>query len=280
MAAWRLAGSLLQLRSELNALWPKRDKTSDGSIGDQSHANRNSDHNPNRWGVVTAIDIDADITNDRALTFQIAEYFRLLGKSGFKPLSNGGYIIFFGKIASDMNGWVWKTYTGINAHKSHLHVSAGNAPAQFDSMDSWRLRELVHYHPPRPVPNPTPKPKDDRMYALIKGDKSDEIWLTDFITKRKMEFKEEWEFMAWNIRRAGGIVQTEGDYGPVVINQGIVDRIGRGDTANVVDDTFRWWAANPETSPFEEVINKILDERDAKAAETPTKAKAATKKSS
>lgn len=119
------------------------------------------------------------------------------------------------------------------------------------------------------------------MYALIKGDKSDDIWLTDFITKRKMEFKEEWEFMAWNIRRAGGIVQTEGDYGPVVINQGIVDRIGRGDTANVVDDTFRWWAANPEQSPFEEVVNKILDKRDQAAIDsTPAKAKASTKKSS
>ncbi len=41
---------------------PNRDKSSDGTIGDPAHQARNSDHNPNAYGVVTAI----NITNDPA----------------------------------------------------------------------------------------------------------------------------------------------------------------------------------------------------------------------
>lgn len=267
MADWRLAGSLLQLRSELNGLWPKRDRTSDGSIGDQSHQNRNSDHNPNRWGVVTAIDIDADITNDRTLTFQMAEHFRLLGKSGFRPLSNGGYIIFFAKIASDANGWNWRDYDGVNAHKSHLHVSAGNAPAQFDSSDSWRLHDLIYK--PIPIP-PTPQAKDDKMYVLMKGkDRPNEVFLTDMMTKRQIDSQEELDFYKYVMNSTPGVVLKGG--GTIETwPQIVVDNLGRTDT-NTVDDTFKWYAANPESNPFEQVVGKILDKRDQAAAKTTPK---------
>src|SRR3954471_10134778 len=58
---WRVAKSLLKLRDQVNAKWPNRRKYDDGTIGDTSHQNRNSDHNP--WvdeGVVTAMDITHD----------------------------------------------------------------------------------------------------------------------------------------------------------------------------------------------------------------------------
>ena len=57
---FRIAKSLLTLRAQIDAMAPNRNKSSDGAIGDQSHQTRNSDHNPNADGVVTAM----DITND------------------------------------------------------------------------------------------------------------------------------------------------------------------------------------------------------------------------
>ena len=58
--SWHLAPSLAQLRREINARWPNRDKSTDGSVGDLSHAARASDHNPNSRRSVNAIDIDED----------------------------------------------------------------------------------------------------------------------------------------------------------------------------------------------------------------------------
>lgn len=63
-SGWRVASSLLVLRSQVDALWPGRRKDSDGTIGDANHALSDSDHNP--WvkdglmGVVTAMDITHD----------------------------------------------------------------------------------------------------------------------------------------------------------------------------------------------------------------------------
>src|SRR5688572_743005 len=61
---WRVAESLNVLLKQINAKAPHRNKKSDGSIGDDKHRTRNSDHNP--WirdgssDVVTARDITHD----------------------------------------------------------------------------------------------------------------------------------------------------------------------------------------------------------------------------
>ena len=58
--SWRLAGTLIGLRDEINAYALVRSTVSDGTIGDSQHAARQSDHNPNAAGVVCAFDITQD----------------------------------------------------------------------------------------------------------------------------------------------------------------------------------------------------------------------------
>ena len=60
MPSWRVAKSLETLRRQVNDMAPGRSTASDGTIGDQSHQIRNSDHNPNADNVVTAMDITHD----------------------------------------------------------------------------------------------------------------------------------------------------------------------------------------------------------------------------
>ena len=44
--AWTLAPALKQLMAEVNARWPNRDRTTDGTIGDYKHSLTTSEHNP------------------------------------------------------------------------------------------------------------------------------------------------------------------------------------------------------------------------------------------
>lgn len=138
---WRLAESLKALRVQVDALAPMRSKASDGSIGDASHITRDSDHNP--WvvfagqGIVTAI----DITNDPGHgcdAARLAEALRL----GRDPRIK--YIISRRRIASaapkgSAPAWTWRTYTGINPHDKHVHISVQPQAAQFDSTDQWKI---------------------------------------------------------------------------------------------------------------------------------------------
>ena len=122
--AWKPSASVDQLRKEVNKLWPKRDKRSDGIVGDIAHSNRVSDHNPDpRTGIVRAIDIDKDLTvSDKNASWKLAEQLR-------KIAMNDGrikYIIHMGQICSGTfpgRRWRWRQYTGDNPHHHHIHVS-------------------------------------------------------------------------------------------------------------------------------------------------------------
>src|SRR5262249_33370705 len=60
MASWRVAKCLLKLRDQVDARWPGRDKSNDGTIGDAAHQATKSEHNPDANGVVRAEDISND----------------------------------------------------------------------------------------------------------------------------------------------------------------------------------------------------------------------------
>ncbi len=117
----KLSKAAIQLREQIDDSFPDRDRASDGWIGDTRHAARKSDHNPDEQGWVRAIDIDRDLSGKPKpdIMPDVADQLRLLAKFD-KRIS---YLIFDGKIASAKSAWRWRTYTGINKHRHHLHVS-------------------------------------------------------------------------------------------------------------------------------------------------------------
>ena len=121
-----------QLRLQIDDSYLSRDKSSDGWLGDHRHSTRASDHNPDKQGIVRAIDIDRDLSGKAKpdLMPDLADQIRLCAKSD-KRIS---YIIFNGKIASPRMGWRWRKYSGINPHTKHCHISftkKGDADGSF-----------------------------------------------------------------------------------------------------------------------------------------------------
>ncbi len=136
---WRVAKSLNVLLAQINTLAPGRDKSSDGSIGNAEHASRNSDHNPwvhdhNGQPIVTA----RDFTNDPK-HMDSHELALLLIESRDDRIK---YVIDHGHICSGRKGpspWVWRTYSGANAHDHHCHVSVLDDEKYFDDERPWRI---------------------------------------------------------------------------------------------------------------------------------------------
>lgn len=129
--SWRVAKPLIVLRDQLNALYPNRNKASDGTIGDAAHQATPSDHNPDANGVVKAL----DITHDPKNGLDIGQLFEQLRSSRDGRIS---YIIANKKI---MVAPYWESpypYAGSDPHTNHIHISVrGN----FDDESKWKLKE-------------------------------------------------------------------------------------------------------------------------------------------
>jgi hypothetical protein len=161
--AWYLAKGLVQLRKEINTAYPKRDKTSDGSIGDASHQARKSDHNPDysRGGVVRAIDTDKDGIEVNLFV----EFLVGLIKQA-KPRCDGGcYVIFNGVIWTATNKGRAAKYTGTNPHQHHVHFSICDHHAHYDSTGTWGFAAwLKKRKAVKPSTKPAPKPVSHPAY--------------------------------------------------------------------------------------------------------------------
>jgi hypothetical protein len=134
--SYYLAPSLVTLRAEINAMFPRRDTTSDGWIGDTSHAARPSDHNPD-WsagGVVRAIDIDVD---DRDPSQDLRTQLIKAACGDERTY----YVISDGRIYSYTYGFTARHYTGSNAHFSHVHVSIREGDQYEDDTSPWFKEE-------------------------------------------------------------------------------------------------------------------------------------------
>lgn len=131
-----LAPSLVKLRDEVNARWSHRDKSSDGWIGDPSHAARTSSHNPKwdapgKWsGVVRALDIDVD-DNDPSSDLRTTVLRAAIGDPRV------WYVISNGVIYSATYGWQPRAYTGSNGHYHHVHVSLKETTQAWSDTSTW-----------------------------------------------------------------------------------------------------------------------------------------------
>lgn len=158
MAKPYLAPSLVKLRSETNAKWPNRDKSTDGWLGDAAHAARKSEHNPNSHGAVTATDTDKDGIDVPLFLKTVIGDPRVW------------YVIHNRKIYSRTYNWVPRTYTGANPHLGHIHISLVQTRAAEEDTTPWFSSKPGPTPTPKPVPQPINKPGSRTLKQGSRGE--------------------------------------------------------------------------------------------------------------
>ena len=121
----RLVAGGVTLRNQVNKRWPRRDKRSDGWIGDKAHAGRQSQHNPDARGLVHALDIDADLDpKDPGAAQRLANQIVAYAASGIPGANRIKYVVFNDQIASGTYAnSMWKWRGSGYGHTHHIHVS-------------------------------------------------------------------------------------------------------------------------------------------------------------
>jgi hypothetical protein len=94
---------------------------------------RDSDHDPNSYGVICACDIM------EGYGLELHDLSREI-VAGRHPEAK--YVIFNRQIASRNTGWEWEDYEGESDHTDHIHVSVGVGPdgysrPPYDSTRPW-----------------------------------------------------------------------------------------------------------------------------------------------
>lgn len=158
----------------------------------------------------------------------------------------GGHMVGLYGAASAIDRWVgtpychwgWQTYAwsaGRISPKAHFRQYRNGQAVCGGTVDLNETYAADFGQWPRPnVPPPPPpepdKPKDDKMYALMKGKDTPWWWFTDFVTKRNVS-PDEAGFLAFVIRSGGGTVMTAAGDGvnPQEWEQAYVDSIARND---------------------------------------------------
>lgn len=143
--AWVLATSLAALRRDLDAVFPNRDRSSDGTIGDTAHQGRSSGHNPDdtpgsrpestdadNKPEVRAYDADNDLRDPRGIDFQQVIDAILATSADRDRLA---YIIHRRRIWRKRAGWRREVYTGASPHDEHAHFSGD--PASDEDARPW-----------------------------------------------------------------------------------------------------------------------------------------------
>lgn len=257
--SWRLAKSLEKLRDQVNAAHPGRSKESDGTIGDAAHAATKSEHNPDANGVVRAL----DITNDPAHGVSAAWLAEVLRASQDARIL---YIISNGRIASSYAAggqapWTWRPYHGLNAHKSHVHISVVEGkPA--DSTKAWTIDAgKTPDADGRPTPTapkpgavkPAPAPRFPLPRGWYFGPQSGPTYSVSGTRQRLANGKPGHRgLLAWQTRMAarGWTIGRDGLYGPQTAQVARAFQAEKGLTVDGLVGAQTWTAA------WQEVVTK------------------------
>ena len=147
---WHLAGALVALKRAVDSHWPKRDKRSDGGIGDERHRDRGNRVRPqsvaeqHRPGLRLRRRRHRLACGSRSSSDWPAGAGTAGSPGSTGDTSDNGYVIHRGLItAPDFSRWL--PYDGRNRHAGIVHVSVTRDPGGYEDAGPWAFIE-------RPVP--------------------------------------------------------------------------------------------------------------------------------
>lgn len=215
---YRRAESLTTLVDQCNAAAPDRDKSSDGWIGDESHQNRNSDHNPWIWDDETDMWVVSaqDITNDPQNGMPSRELAERLVSGKDERIK---YVISDEEICSgtgqDHTAWQWRPYTGSNPHTAHMHLSVKSDKAHYDDTTKWTSGDFQS----------APGPAIPRLPVLRFGDKGPQV-----------------KFLQQQLVKQGYEIRIDSDFGPNTQKAIEAFQYESGLTVDGIVGTYTWRA--------------------------------------
>lgn len=124
----RLCRAGVTLRQQIDDRWPARDRRTDGWIADRRHSQRRSFHNPDKHGVVYALDIDENMGRGRdrngATARQLADELVAYAASNLPGAKRVLHVVYEDQVASGTYPrWWWKFRGKGYGHFGHIHIS-------------------------------------------------------------------------------------------------------------------------------------------------------------
>jgi hypothetical protein len=234
MASWTVVPNLVELKEQLDERFPKRDKRSDGTIGNQSHAAGSSSHNPDKTGKpehrdgdskneVRARDVDKDLKD--AETGTTMEH---VVQMWVKRLRNGEmwwvrYLIYNKRIWHRSDGFKTRVYKGQNSHTEHCHVNSEfNQKSDDVKNTNWGLKNFRKKTttPAKPSTPATPKAPKDVAVDGVLGPNTIKLWRYWMKVNVRGEMTEAFvehlqEFLKAKVDHR---LEVDGDFGPKTIS--------------------------------------------------------------